>query len=277
MRGRHLFVVLFVSLLLAGAPALVAQGGHFEFGGHYGRWTLDILGNKAVELIEDAAGDELREAIEDEIRSLYPNLISTAFAQVIDFDSSGDDFGASVRWYPGGRHGSFSLGVSVEKSTFKVYPVSTVHMDLEDMVTSAVATFDGDAEGTALIKATSFLLTVRWDIFPSKTVNPYITFGGGLSTSKALDDSTVAYAFSGQLAGSTIPTETIEGSDSKTLRELKDEALAEGETDFPIPNFIPFLQLNLGLKVRLTKTVHVLVDAGIFDGFMASAGIALRI
>ena len=277
MRGRHLFVVLFVSLLLAGAPALVAQGGHFEFGGHYGRWTLDILGNKAVELIEDAAGDELREAIEDEIRSLYPNLISTAFAQVIDFDSSGDDFGASVRWYPGGRHGSFSLGVSVEKSTFKVYPVSTVHMDLEDMVTSAVATFDGDAEGTALIKATSFLLTVRWDIFPSKTVNPYITFGGGLSTSKALDDSTVAYAFSGQLAGSTIPTETIEGSDSKTLRELKDEALAEGETDFPIPNFIPFLQLNLGLKVRLTKTVHVLVDAGVFDGFMASAGIALRI
>ena len=277
MRGRHLFVVLFVSLLLAGAPALVAQGGHFEFGGHYGRWTLDILGNKAVELIEDAAGDELREAIEDEIRSLYPNLISTAFTQVIDFDSSGDDFGASVRWYPGGRHGSFSLGVSVEKSTFKVYPVSTVHMDLEDMVTSAVATFDGDAEGTALIKATSFLLTVRWDIFPSKTVNPYITFGGGLSTSKALDDSTVAYAFSGQLAGSTIPTETIEGSDSKTLRELKDEALAEGETDVPIPNFIPFLQLNLGLKVRLTKTVHVLVDAGIFDGFMASAGIALRI
>jgi len=277
MRGRHLFVVLFVSLLLAGAPALVAQGGHFEFGGHYGRWTLDILGNKAVELIEDAAGDELREAIEDEIRSLYPNLISTAFAQVIDFDSSGDDFGASVRWYPGGRHGSFSLGVSVEKSTFKVYPVSTVHMDLEDMVTSAVATFDGDAEGTALIKATSFLLTVRWDIFPSKTVNPYITFGGGLSTSKALDDSTVAYAFSGQLAGSTIPTETIEGSDSKTLRELKDEALAEGETDVPIPNFIPFLQLNLGLKVRLTKTVHVLVDAGVFDGFMASAGIALRI
>jgi hypothetical protein len=277
MRVRHLFLVLFVSLLLAGAPVLVAQGGHFEFGAHYGRWTLDVLGNKAVELIEDAAEDELREAIEDEIRSLYPNFFSTAFTQVIDFDSSGDDFGTSVRWYPAGRHGSFSLGVSVEKSTFKVLPVSTVHMDLEDTGTSSVATFDGDAEGSALIKATSFLLTVRWDIFPSKTVNPYITFGGGLSTSKALDDSVVAYAFSGKLAGSTIPTETIEGSDSKTLRELRDEALAEDETDVPIPNFIPFLQLNLGLKVRLTKTVHVLIDAGVFDGFMASAGIALRI
>jgi hypothetical protein len=277
MRRYHLPIFLFVSLILAGAPGLVAQGGHFEFGGHYGRWTLNILGNKAVELIEDAAGDELQNAIEDEIRTIHPNLTSTLFTQIIDFDSSGDDFGLSARWYPGGRHGSFSLGLSVERSTFKIYPVSTVHMELQDEVTEAPATFDGNAEGDARIKATSFLLTFRWDIFPTKTVHPYITFGGGISTAKALDDSTVSYAFSGLLAGSAIPTETIEGSESKTLRQLKDEAVEEEETDFPIPNFIPFLQLNLGLKVRLTKTVHVFVDAGVFDGFMASVGIAVRI
>lgn len=277
MCARRLSIILSTSWLLAGAPALIAQGGHFEFGAHYGRWTLNVLGNTAVELIEDAAGDELQSAIEDEIRSLYPDFYSTDFTQIIDFDSSGDDFGASVRWYPAGQRGSFSLGVSVEKSTFKIFPVSTVHMDLQDMVTSSVATFDGDAEGHALIKATSFLLTLRWDVFPTKAVHPYITFGGGISTARALDDSTVAYEFSGQLAGSAIPTGTIEGSESKTLRELKDEAVEEEETDFPIPNFIPFLQLNLGLKVRLTKSVHALLDAGVFDGFMVSAGIAVRI
>jgi len=277
MGTRLSILVLSVSLFLAGAPVLIAQGGHFEFGGHYGRWTLDILGNTAVKLIDDVTADELQGAIEEEIQSLYPNLYSTQFAQVIDFNSSGDNFGASIRWYPGGRRGSFSLGLSVEKSSFKVLPTSAVHMDLEDMATSDVATFDGDAEGQALIKAMSFLLTFRWDLFPTKSISPYITFGGGISTPKALDDSTAAYSFSGQLVGDSIPAQTIDGSETKTLRELRDEALEEEETDFPIPNFIPFLQLNLGLRARLTKGLSVLVDAGVYDGFMVSAGIALRI
>jgi len=277
MGTRLSILVLSVSLFLAGAPVLMAQGGHFEFGGHYGRWTLDVLGNKAVELINDATGDQLQNAIEEEIQSLYPNLYSMQFAQTIDFSSSGDDFGVSFRWYPGGRKGSFSLGLSVEKSSFKVLPTSEVHMDLEDWSTSDTATFDGDVDGQALIKATSFLLTFRWDIFPTKFIHPYITFGGGISTAKALDDSTLAYSFSGQLVGDSIPAQTIEGSETKTLRELRDEALEEEETDFPIPNFIPFLQLNLGLKARLTKSLSVLVDAGVYDGFMVSAGIALRI
>ena len=51
----------------------------------------------------------------------------------------------------------------------------------------------------------------------------------------------------------------------------------DDENDFPIPNFLPFIQLNLGLKVRLTKMVQVLVDIGVFDGFMASAGLAIRL
>jgi hypothetical protein len=255
----------------------MAQGGHFEFGGHYGRWTLDVLGNKAVEVLNDVTADELQGAIEEEIRSLYPNILSTQFAQTIDFSSSGDNYGVSFRWYPGGRKGSFSLGLSVEKNTFKVLPTSVVHMDLEDFATSDTATFDGDVEGQALIKATSFLLTFRWDIFPTKFIHPYITIGGGISTAKALDDSTLAYSFSGQLVGVSIPAQTIDGSETKTLRELRDEALGDEETNFPIPNFIPFVQLNLGLKARLTKSLSILVDAGIYDGFMVSAGIALRI
>jgi len=277
MRMRLSIVIFAVSLLLTGATGLLAQGGHFEFGGHYGRWTLDILGQKAVELIDDATSDELRNAIEDEIRTLYPNYSVVQFAQVIDFDSSGDNFGLSLRWYPAGHRGSFSLGVSVEKCSFKVLPASTVQMNLEDWETLAAATFSGDAEGRALIKAMSFLLTFRWDIFPSKSIHPYLTFGGGISTAKALDDSSLAYSFSGQLSGSSIPTQTIEGSETKTLRQLRDEALEDEETDFPIPNFIPFIQLNLGLKARLTKGLHVLVDAGVYNGFMVNAGIALRL
>ena len=277
MNVRRICFAFFASLLLAGAPALMAQGGHFEFGGHYGRWTLDILGSKANELLNDALDTELRDRILETIRGDYPNLYDTSYSQDIRFDSSGDDFGASVRWYPGGHLGSFSLGVSVEKSNFKILPTATSLMNLQDQVSSQTATFDGTADASAILKAMSFLLTVRWDIFPSKAVHPYITFGGGISTSKALDDSSVAYSYTGQLTGNAVSPQTVSGTETKTLRQLRDDALADGGTDFPIPNFLPFIQLNLGLKVRLTKMVHLLVDVGVFDGFMASAGLAVRL
>ncbi|MGZ5497951.1 MAG: hypothetical protein ACXWHI_04450 [Candidatus Aminicenantales bacterium] len=277
MSIRRLCFVFFASLLLAGAPALMAQGGHWEFGGHYGRWTLDILGSKANELLNDALDTELRDRILETIQEDHPSLSLTNYQQTINFDSSGDDFGASIRWYPGGRRGSFSLGVSVEKSKFKIVPAAAVLMQLQDQVSSQTATFDGTADATAILKAMSFLLTMRWDIFPSKAVHPYITFGGGISTSKALDDSSVAYSYSGQLTGNAVSPQTVSGSEAKTLRQLRDDAMNDDENDFPIPNFLPFIQLNLGLKVRLTKMVQVLVDIGVFDGFMASAGLAIRL
>ena len=277
MRARHMSLILSAALLLAGAPALTAQGGHFELSGHYGRWSLNILGNTAEKLLNDAIDTEIQDRILENIQADYPNLSLTSYDQALEFDSSGDDFGVGFRWYPGGRRGSFSLGVSVERSTFRVLPTATALMGLQDTVTSETAMFDGTANASAIIKATSFLLTFRWDIIPRAVVHPYITFGGGISTSRALDDSTLAYSYSGQLAGSSIPAETVEGSETKTLRELRDEALADPDNDFPIPNFIPFLQLNLGLKVRLMRSVHLFVDGGVFNGFMASAGIALRI
>jgi len=272
MKARRIVFALALSTVLAAAPSLVAQG-HFEFGGHYGRWSLNLLGNLAKDALNDATKDEIQDRILTDIQDSYPGLTLTSYDQTIDFDSSGDDFGFGFRFYPGGQRGSFSLGVSVEKSTFKVLPTATALMNLQDSGTMATATFNGIAEASAIIKAMSLLLTFRWDIFPSAVVHPYITLGGGISTAKALDDSILSYSYSGQLTGSAIPTETVEGSDTKTLRELKDEA----ETDFPLPNFLPFIQLNVGLKARLTKNIHILVDAGVFDGFMIGGGVAIRL
>jgi len=277
MRKHGFILAVCVSALLAGAPALLAQGGHFEFGGHYGRWTLNILGSKADELLNDAIDTELQDRILETINDDYPNLRLVSYDQSLEFDSSGDSFGASIRWYPGGHFGSFSLGLSVEKSSFKILPTAAAQLTLQDDITFETAAFDGEADASAIIKAMSFHLTFRWDIFPSKAIHPYLTFGGGISTAKALDNSTLAYSYSGQLTGDAVTPETVSGSETKTLRELRDEALEDDEMDFPIPNFLPFIQLNLGLKARLTKMVHVLVDVGIFDGFMANAGIAIRL
>lgn len=258
-----------LSLLLVTAPVLKAQG-HFEFSGHYGRWSLNLLGSIARDLVNDATKSDIKDRILSDIQDSYPELSETLYNQTARFDSHGDNFGFGVRFYPS-RNGSFSLGVSVEKSIFKVLPSLTSQMELQDMNTLETAAFNGTANATALIKATSFLLTFRWDLFPRAVVHPYITFGGGISTAKAFDDSTLAYSYSGQLTGSAIPTQTVEGSETKTLRELKDES------DTKFPNFLPFIQLNLGLKAKVTKNIHLLVDAGVFDGFMISGGLAVRL
>ena len=61
----------------------------------------------------------------------------------------------------------------------------------------------------------------------------------------------------------------------KTLKEWKDE-LEGKEEDLFIPGFIPFIQLNVGLKGEVTDNIHLLVDAGIWNGFLLRGGIAFR-
>ena len=266
---RAALVVTALSVLVATAPALWAQG-HFELSGHYGRWSLNLLGNLARDIADDAIKSEIEDRILADIQDLYPSLSQTSYSQALTFDSRGDDFGFGFRFYPS-SNGSFSLGVSVEKSTFKVFPAVTSHMDLQDTGTLQTATFDGSANATALIKATSFLLTFRWDIIPHAVVHPYITFGGGISTARALDDSTLSFGYSGQLVGAAIPSQNVGSTETKTLRQLKDDS------DTNLPNFIPFIQLNIGVKAMITRNIHILVDTGVFDGFMVSGGLAVRL
>lgn len=268
-RTQSTLVVTALSLLLLAAPALWAQG-HFEFSGHYGRWGLNFFGDVGTRIINDVTESNIRDKILSDIQNSYPGLGERNYTQAVRFDSRGDDFGFGIRFYPS-WNGSFSLGVSVEKSTFKILPTIVSHLDLQDMNTQAQATFDGSASGSALVKATSFHLTFRWDIVPSAVVHPYITIGGGISTAKALDDSTLSYSYSGQLVGTGIPNQTIGGSETKTLRQLKDES------DTKLPNFVPFLQLNTGLKAKILKNVHVLVETGFFDGFIVSGALAVRL
>jgi len=273
---KLVFIFGLVVTLAVLAPPARAQG-HFEFGFHFGSWGLNLV--KGV--IDKAVSGAIKQPMLDQIKGQYPDAVENHADTSSNFDSGGSNYGFEARWYPGGTEGSFSIGLSVEKTNMRVEmkearaDISVSYTDENGKYVSAG--FNGAGSGRFDIHPLSFNLSFRWDIIPRAVIHPYITFGGGISTSRALDDSTLAYSYSGQLAGSSIPAETVEGSETKTLRELRDEALADPDNDFPIPNFIPFLQLNLGLKVRLMRSVHLFVDGGVFNGFMASAGIALRI
>jgi len=275
-RTRIFAVMLAVFSLASGAPFLRAQG-YWEFGVHYSRWSLNLVKSLIEDSLNDMVASDLKDKILEDIQADYPLKKETGYSQKIAFDSSGDNYGAEVRFYPGGRHGSFSLGFSVEKSTMKV-SLSKVAASLEweDEITHMTGTFNGNATGEFLLKPLSFHLSFRWDIFPSAGLHPYITLGVGASTAKAIDMATYSYSYTGTLIVPGDPSKEYAGSDSKTMKELKDQQEAKGE-DFPIPvNFVPFVQLSLGLKGRLTENIYLLVDAGVWDGFLLRSGVAFR-
>lgn len=273
--GRWIAGGILAGLLLAG-PGLWAQG-KWEFGFHYSRWSLNIIKPWVEDSLADTVASDLKDKILDDIRADYPSLMERGYSQRTVFDSSGDNYGAEVRYYPGGGGGSFSVGFSIERTSMKVaIPEAQTTLDLEDSITHMTGTFAGNASGEFLLKPLSFHLSLRWDIFPSAGLHPYITFGVGASTAKAIDTSTYSYEYDGTLSVPGGPSRSYADSESKTLRELIDEEEARGE-DFVLPvNFVPFVQLNVGLKGRLTENLHLLVDAGVWDGFLLRAGLAFR-
>ena len=266
---------LLAGMLFAG-PDLLAQG-KWEFGFHYSRWSLNLIKPYVEDSLNDTVADELKEKILADLRADRPSLIERGFDQRTVFDSSGDNYGAEVRYYPGGSNGSFSIGFSVEKTSMKVaVPEASVRLDLEDAITHVTGTFQGNAFGEFRLKPLSFHLSLRWDIFPSAGFHPYVTVGVGASTAKALDTATYHYEYAGELSVPGYPSKEYADGETKTLRQVIDEEEAEGEESFLPVNFVPFVELNVGLKGRITENLHLLVDAGVWDGFLIRAGLAYR-
>jgi hypothetical protein len=267
-------LLLLFSLLTV--PFISAQGS-IEFNIHYGTWGLNLLKTLAEEGINDALGSELEDRILEEIQGDYPGLRMVSYDQEIEFDSGGENYGFEIRWYPGGKTGSFSLGLSIEKTRMTVtLPTVTAEMSLQDSQTQQTGTFQGNASGTKFeINPLSFHLSLRWDFKPSWKVHPYFTFGVGFASASAVEEGKVIYPYSGNLEITGGETEHYEGREEKTLKEIEQELEDEGE-DFFLPSFLPILQLNLGIKAEFTEYLHLLVDAGIWDGFLLRAGLSLR-
>jgi len=272
----RIFLLLLVFWFFS-IPNLTAQG-KWEFGFHYSQWSIDILRGMIEDGLNDALENDLKDSFLEEIQQDHPELEETAYEQEISFDSGGNNYGFEIRWYPGGQYGSFSVGLSVEKTTMRVsLPNLSTNLTLRDTITSETGTFQGDASGAQFeMKPLSFHLSFRWDIKPSWRVRPYITFGFGAATGAAIENGKYDVSWSGDLYIEGEEPEYYEGTESKTLKELKDEQEAEGE-DFFLPSFLPFIQLNFGIKGAISDNVFALVDVGIWNGFIIRGGIGIRI
>jgi hypothetical protein len=276
----------FIALCAAGlilAPVLMAKG-KIEFGFHYGSWGINIL--KGV--IEPALAKAMKDGMIDKNRDEHPDLVVNSSNASATIDSSGYNYGFEARWYPGGENGSFSLGLSVEQTSMKASITNaSFDFDVSYSENGIRTTASGAGTGHAdfSIKPLSFLLSFRWDIKPSWRVHPYVTFGLGIAAGTYLDQMSVTYDVHGVLNKPDGTTEifpsdytgpvTKTGADVR--KEADDDAAKKGEVSNIPFWFVPFVQLNLGVKAKIIDPVYLLVDVGVWDGFLLRGGIAVRI
>jgi hypothetical protein len=272
--------------MLAAALALAAPGigsagakpGAFEFSVHYSSWSLNLLRGAIESQLGDALQDNLQDEFLEQIRRSFPDAQLRDYRQAVAFDSGGHNFGAEFRWYPRGRRGSFSLGVAVEKTAMRLaFPEVSAEMDVTSAAFRGSGTFRAEATDTgAELDPLSFHFSCRWDISPSWRVRPYVTLGFGLFSAHELEKGTLHAAYSGTLTAPGVAPIPTSDSFSKTVRQAIDEANEDGE-GIALPPLLPILQLSLGVKAEITEVLHLLVEAGIWNGFMLRGGIAVRL
>jgi len=271
--------LIFAAVFVLVFPMFLPAQGNFEFGIHYSNWSLGFLEFLVEDAVSGVLKDGLKGNVVDSFLDTRPGLIELDYDQVVSFDSGDKNWGFEVRWYPKGQTGSLSLGLSVEKTEMRIsLPELSTHLRLLDTGSGKTMDFTGNASGASFkVQPLSVLFLLRWDIVPQSRVRPFITFGfGAADTNAVLKNSLLDFSFSGTAIIEGEAPEEYAESLSKSLQEIKDEAEADGHNYF-VPPLLPFLQLSLGLKGEITHNLYLLVETGIFNGFVLRGGISVRI
>ncbi len=234
--------------------------GKLEIEVHYGYWTMNPVKGLFEADLTQSLSDEIAKEIGTKINESGHNITKIGHDHNLVFDSSGSVYGFELRFYPGGRYSSFSLGVSIEKTHMKATVEGPVTVQFNDGTHAEM-----DAVGIVDLNPLFTNLSFRWDIKPEWVVTPYFVFGLGLA---ALNGE-VSYSYNGTYywAGGA---ESHEDEDKRDIKE------AEEDTDVNLPNILPLLQLNLGVRAEVIPHLHLRVEAGIWNGFILRAGIAYK-
>jgi len=242
---------------LAGSQVGFAKG-EWEVSLHYGSWNLSLLESYLEGVLEDTVADEVKKAIIAE----HPEKsgLEEEYYQDLNLDSTGNNFGVEIRLYPAGKEGSFSVGLSLEKTQMEVNLEGSASYQFADE-----SYFEGSGSSKLLIDPISYHLSLRWDMAPSGRLHPYFGLGLGLAS----------------LTGYLYYEANGEFYDAAT--EESEFELYSGEIDLEFlenlePKITPIIvQLNLGLKLRIADDFHFLIDAGIWNGFLVRGSVAYRL
>ncbi len=239
--------ILAVSLLISFMIIPVTGKGMFEFGFHFSTWNVNMI----APLIEDE--------IIPEIEYWDPEYGS------LTFDSNGNNYGFEFRFFPGGKYGSFSLGLSYERNNFKMRADGT-YEGYDDHNNPIKA----EASGTIDLLPHSINLSIRWDLWPTKRIHPFIGFGFGFGVQKAL------VKFHSR-AVTTIGGIDVEEEQDEiwTFDDIENEYEASEGEKFPI-GFFPVIHINFGVRGEVVNNVYLLGEVAFYDGLIFRGGIAYR-
>ena len=235
--------------------------GKLEIGIHYSGWSLNLIKGMFQDKLNDKMGEEIRAEISDYLRdNAHFGLEQTGFEHELTLDSGGHNYGLELRYYPQGREGAFSLGLSFEKAKMQMDVIGTVKQSFSD---GSFAT--ADASGQILLNPFFTHLSFRWDLMPSWRITPYVILGLGV----AVMNGELQYEYLGIYEWRGMD-ETVEDS---YLNDIKE---AEEDMDFNIPNIFPLLQVSLGVRVEIIPNLNMKVGAGFWNGFIFRIGISGR-
>jgi hypothetical protein len=248
-------------------PLIFDEGisGKIEVAVHYGSWSANLFKGLFEGGLFDRIEKEIKEELLSQVRSIrkndHPHISTANYDQTFGFDSGGPNYGLEIRYFPQGREGAFSLGVSLDKMKIRMTVEGEVKQDFDDGTSAEVK--DAIAEFTLNPLFTT--LSFRWDFKPGWRVTPYFVFGVGMASLSG----EVRYDYIGTYKWQVFEREVGE---SETMSIKK----AEEDSDTNFPNILPLLQINLGVRAEVIPHLHLRLEAGIWDGFAFRAGVGYR-
>jgi len=236
------------------------KGGNFEIGVHYSLWSINLIKGLFEKDLKNELGEALQNEIVKKVGTSHAGLVKSNFTPSLTLDSEGSNYGLEVRYYSRGRAGTFSIGLSLEKTAMKLSVSGNVKQDFTNGSSAAV-------NAQAYVETSPFSTNVsfRWDISSAPRITPYFVFGFGYAPLKGK----FFYTYTGnyQFQGNQ---EKLEDTQTKNLDELSEDI------DFDIPKNIILVQINFGIKVKISKDFYLMGEAGIWDGFLLRAGASYR-
>ena len=240
--------LILIALFIVSITCVSSAQENWEIGTHYSNWGMGYF----IVNPENDASD-----------------VFDAYDGPIEFDSNGYNFGISVRFFPGGKQGSFSVGFSYERNYFNADISGSYSEEIDN------ATITKTGSGYVNLTPHSFNLDVRWEIFPNSKVHPYVGIGFGAGPQNG--NIVFTTVTDSQINGS-VNTETVteELTLKEAIKKIEQEQEMEQDEDYYMVDFFPILYLNVGLRAKLAKNFYLLGEIAIYDGFIARGGLAFR-
>ncbi len=238
-------ILIFIIVVIMIIP--ISGKGMFEFGFHFSTWNVNMI----APMIEDE--------IIPEIEYWDPEYGS------LNFDSTGNNYGFEFRFFPGGKDGSLSLGLSYERNNFKM-KAEGKYDGFDDDGNSVKA----EATGTIDLLPHSINLSIRWDLWPTKRVHPYIGFAFGFGSQEAL------VKFHSRATTNIEGIDIVEEQDEIwTFDDIEEEYEATEGKKFPI-SFFPIIHINFGFRGEIVDNMYLLGEVAFYDGLLFRSGISYR-